>query len=82
MSQRLTSIIVRIVGPAPPPTAERSVKRRYTRRVYLKILPPQVIVYSLVVIVGAPTWLLVILAAGPAAWLYGFVLLSLQMRRE
>jgi hypothetical protein len=82
MSQRLASLIIKLLGAPPSRTAPLEVRRRYTRRLYLRILPLQVIIYGLLIILGAPSWLLIVLAVGLAAWLCGFSALGLQLRSE
>jgi hypothetical protein len=76
MSQRLASLIIKLLGAPPPRTASLEIKRHYTRRLYLRILPPQIIAYGLLIILDAPTWLLIVPAAGAAAWLCGFALVQ------
>ena len=82
MRQRLLSLTIKLLGAPPPRTAPLEIKRHYTRRLYLRILPPQIIVYGLLVILDAPTWLLIVPAVGAAAWLCGFAQVNLQIWRE
>lgn len=82
MGRRLAALIIKILGTPPPRTAPPEVKRLYTRRLYLRLLPPQIIIYGLLVILGAPTWWLIVLALGAVAWLCGFSVLGLQLRSE
>lgn len=79
MSERLASLIIKLLGVPPPRTAPLEIKRHYTRRLYLRILPPQIIVYGLLVILDAPTWLLIIPAMGATVWLFGFAQVNLQI---
>ncbi|HEX5853391.1 MAG TPA: hypothetical protein VFY36_09880 [Solirubrobacteraceae bacterium] len=74
--------MIKLLGAPPPRTASLEIKRHYTRRLYLRILPPQIIVYGLLVILDAPTWLLIVPAVGAAVWLCGFAQLNLQIWRE
>ena len=82
MTRRFASLIVRLLGAPPPRTASLPVRRRYTRRVYMRILPAQIVVYGLLVILGAPIWLLIVLGVGAVASLCGFALVNLQIWRE
>jgi hypothetical protein len=82
MKKRLIQILVRISGPLPSRGAPRAEKLAWTRRLYLRILPPQIIVYGLLVILDAPTWLLIVPAVGAAAWLCGFAQVNLEIWRE
>jgi hypothetical protein len=82
MSHRLLSLITKLLGTPPLRTAHLEIKRHHTRRLYLRILPPQIIVYGLLVILDAPPWLLIVPAVGAAVWLCGFVLVNVQIWRE
>jgi hypothetical protein len=79
MSWRLASLIIKLLGAPPPRMAPLEIKRHYTRRLYLRILPPQIIVYGLLVILDAPTWLLIVPAVGATVWLCGFAQVNLQI---
>jgi hypothetical protein len=79
MSQRLLSLTIKLLGAPPPRTASLEIKRQYTRRLYLRLLPPQIIVYGLLVILDAPRWLLIVLVVGTGAWLCGFAQVNLQI---
>ena len=81
MRQPLLSLTIKILGEPPPRTAPSEIKRAYTRRLYLRLLPPQIIVYGLLVILDAPTWLLIVPAVGAATWLCGFAQVNLQIWR-
>jgi hypothetical protein len=79
MTQRLLSLTIKILGAPPPRTASLEVKRQYTRRLYLRILPPQIVVYGLLAVLDAPRWLLIVLIVGGGAWLCGFAQVNLQI---
>lgn len=81
MSQRLLSLTIKLLGAPPLRTAPLEIKRQYTRRLYLRILPPQIIVYGLLVILDAPRWLLIVLVVGAGAWICGFAQVNLQIWR-
>ncbi len=71
--------MMRLVGERPARSAPVENKRRFTRGLYLLLLPPQVIVCGLLVILGAPTWLLVVPAVGAVIWVCGFMLVNLEI---
>ena len=81
MSRRVAALLSSLVGERPARSAPVGVKQRFTRRVYLRLLPPQIVVYGSLVILDAPTWLLIVPAAGAAFWICGFVLINLEMWR-
>lgn len=76
------ALVRRVLGDPPPAAAPRAVKHRWTRRPYLRIFPSQLTVSAIVIILGPPLWLWVVVGVGALAWLYGFLTINWQIRRD
>jgi hypothetical protein len=79
---RLRSLAFKMYGEPPPKGAPRSESLRWLRGFYLKPLPVLLVICALALVLGASTWMLVLLGIGAAIWVQGFVSLNIRIRRD
>jgi hypothetical protein len=72
----------RIVGPPPPKGAPKAELLRFVRRCYTRMLPFYIPLLVLLVFAGLPTWAWIVVAAGAALWLQGFISINLRIKRQ
>lgn len=71
----------RIFGPPPPKDAPRVETWIYVCRIYRRLLPHWVLLWAIVVLSGAPTWIVILFGISAAGWIVGLISLNLFIRR-
>jgi hypothetical protein len=82
MRGKLSSAFILLFGRPPSSSATLLEKRRWTRQLYLRLFPAQLIATCAAVLLGAPAWLDALLAACAALWLVGFILVNFEIRNN
>jgi len=78
----LRVLAFKIYGEPPPKDAPRSESLRWVRGFYLKPLPLLLGICAAALVLGASTWILVLLGVSAAVWAQGFVSLNIRIRRD
>lgn len=72
---------VRLFGPPPPTGAPKIESWIFVRRIHSRLLVVVVPLWVLVAVDDEPTWLWILFGVSAAGWVYGFVSVSLRIRR-